>query len=445
MTVTAAIVGVITVLFLAVAISAFPDRVRMHLSVAGLMISLAVVPRNVVSLGEPDPGFQVGIALAAPSLRTYTIVILVILVCLLLRGSRLPIAVFVPFIVYVFVFLFVWDLHSWTLSGVLHLVVACLFWAVGMVGAEWLEDSEGMGGIIAGWVLLLGIFQSTVCALQTIGVDIFPAAAESIEFEGARANGSFSHPGTVGKVLFFAAILVMPFTTSDDSRTRRRATLAILSFVPAFLLSEGRANAFAFAGFLVIWALLDRSRGRIKARVAVTGLVGIAAYASYGLWVNRFATGEDGTYRSRLLSAGLEQLMRDPWVGTGPNGYVATVGQWDALTSTGFPVHNIYVLAAAELGLVGAVFLLAPLITTFIVAVPRLRRPGLSGSFARSVVAAAPGFALITVTGWGVLGDALPLCFLVFGFARMAGGQHNSQVDVSSVQTHRLSSVDGVL
>jgi O-antigen ligase len=121
-----------------------------------------------------------------------------------------------------------------------------------------------------------------------------------------------------------------------------------------------------------------------------------------------------------------ERVIREhPWTGVGPNGYVAVAGRFDRLTATGVPVHNIFLLSAAELGIVSAVLLWVPFVAVTIRAVRQVWRTRGTGSEvgARVIVSALPGFVLIAVTGWGLLeGSGFLMLCLIFGYFGAGSG-----------------------
>jgi O-antigen ligase len=125
----------------------------------------------------------------------------------------------------------------------------------------------------------------------------------------------------------------------------------------------------------------------------------------------------NGGPRAGLAAAALEQIDRQPW-GIGPNTYVSVVSKYDAVTASGDPVHNTFLLTAAELGVLGAVLFWLPVAGLVTIAWMSRRRPGFAGSFALAIVASAPGLYVVNATGWAILrGPLLPLWFLVCGIA----------------------------
>jgi O-antigen ligase len=125
----------------------------------------------------------------------------------------------------------------------------------------------------------------------------------------------------------------------------------------------------------------------------------------------------NGGPRAGLAAAAIEQIDRQPW-GIGPNAYVSVVSKYDAVTANGYPVHNTFLLTAAELGVLGALLFWLPVLGLVAVAWMSRKRPGFAGSFAIAIVASAPGLYVVNATGWAILrGPLLPLWFLICGIA----------------------------
>src|SRR5207249_6084713 len=111
------------------------------------------------------------------------------------------------------------------------------------------------------------------------------------------------------------------------------------------------------------------------------------------------------------------QIHREPW-GIGPNSYVSVVSAYDAVTASGYPVHNTFLLTTAELGVLGAFLFWLPIAGLLVAAWTSRKRAGLAGSFAIAIVASAPGLYVVNATGWAILrGPLLPLWFVICGLA----------------------------
>ena len=86
------------------------------------------------------------------------------------------------------------------------------------------------------------------------------------------------------------------------------------------------------------------------------------------------------------------------------------LGPTDPLTALGWPVHNSFILAAVELGLLGALLFFLPVIWSILRAIKLSvgRSPGKGES--RLLLSTAPGLLIIGLTGWGLLADSILRC-----------------------------------
>jgi O-antigen ligase len=145
--------------------------------------------------------------------------------------------------------------------------------------------------------------------------------------------------------------------------------------------------------------------------IAIVGLV-----ASYPVLQRRFEEDPTGGGRSVLQEIGLQAVMDHPLVGVGPNSYVSVVGLSDALTASGVPVHNAFLLAAVEIGVIGAVALWLPVLWTFVRGFRLRKQAGIVHAPAAAAAAFLIPFVISTFTGWGLLSDPLyGLLMLVMG------------------------------
>ncbi|WP_133177979.1 O-antigen ligase family protein [Microbacterium testaceum] len=185
--------------------------------------------------------------------------------------------------------------------------------------------------------------------------------------------------------------------------------------VPATVLTESRANALSLGILLVGWVVLLPTSQNLGKKITIVAGLGLVVFLSAGIWAERIATGEDGTFRAHFTEVALASISLMPWSGTGPNSYVEVAGRLDALTASGWPVHNSFLLAAAELGIAGAVALFLPMIALALRSAIRVLalRPSPSD---KAAIVMTIAILPIALTGWGMMSDTLPLWYFAAGY-----------------------------
>jgi O-antigen ligase len=148
--------------------------------------------------------------------------------------------------------------------------------------------------------------------------------------------------------------------------------------------------------------------------LAVLGVFGVVAVVTLS---GRFQEDPTGSSRISLLDSALSVLPRFVWQGMGPNDYLTLLGRIDPqAAATGLPVHNAFLLVLIELGVVGAVLLFLPWVTTFARGCEKLFYRRLNLDYYRLAVCAFVPLGLIAMTDKGLVTDGiLPLWFLVIG------------------------------
>ena len=390
------------------------------LVLAALLCSLTLYPKSFTK--DPDPR-HIGIAQSVPAVATYTVVLLGIAYILLLRVLYRPRARSLPISVFVFLgFLAVGSSTIWhgtdeQLAGALQLGLGFCAWFVGgQLGPLILCQERRIRWIASTLAGIVGI-EALIAVLQRGGIRINSLPPAAAALVGNRANGTTTHPDNLGKILLLILILCLGLMGTSDARTRRILWLAVvLMFIPLGL-SEGRANLLAALTTIVFWALLSGPRRSLAIRLGIPLLAVLAVLPFASAIATRVEEDPNGGPRESLAAAALEQIHRQPW-GVGPNSYVSVVSAYDSITALGYPVHNTFLLTAAELGVLGAVLFWLPVIGLLALAWISRRRPGFAGSFAIAILASAPGLYVVNASGWAILsGPLLPLWFLVYGIA----------------------------
>lgn len=398
---------------------------RATASLVLLLTTLCLAPLVVWSPGSADV-FHVGIAGSVPELRTYAVALLALaLISLLFRG-RSPITwEFLPLVIWlVFGSLLIWPSNELLHAGLLQIACALLAWAIGRRLGHHFEISGRSGRLLSSFVLAFVLLQVIVCSLQIVGLPINPMDDVESAILGNRTNGTSNHPNTLGKILVFLMILTLPLTRSPVVYTRKAAHVALfLVFLPLGM-AQGRANLIAAILVVFVWALLlprEKNLGGRQALLAGTTLIGLGAS---GVVLARFDEDPTGGVRSEILAYAIDQIALRPLSGSGPNNYTAVAGP---VTGSWIPVHNSFLLAAAELGIIGAALLLAPAVIVIVRA--WLRRRGsvdISADAGRALIASAPAVILIGLTGWGLLGTSV-FSLWFFATAFLAGVMEPSE------------------
>lgn len=375
-----------------------------------LVAALTVAPFALLRLGTLPAVPTVGIAAPVPSVTTYGILVAGATAVLLLEGKlqRLSLAV-LPAVLYLLVgVVALWPRTPELVSGAVHLLTVAGCWVVGVAVGRVLGRSDPRTGRALAYVLV------AVTGLLAASV------AFQVLVEGSavvRASGIFGHPATLGKIAVITTGLLLPLSLSPDRSTRRAGVWALALGFAMTAPTLSRANILGLLVVVVVWAVLQPGVRHRNRRVLLTVLAGAAFVPVLSRLLARFQTDSAGGDRPELLAAGLRQLAADPWIGTGPNRFVTEVSghEW-IVAQTGYPVHNTFVLAAAELGVAGALLMLLPVLVALRLAVPALRTRGTRGDVARGTFAMLAGIASVGLTGWAVLQQPIAeLLFLVVG------------------------------
>lgn len=398
-----------------------------------ILVSVAVFPRNLTQ----DAALRhIGIATASPRLTTYLLAVGTVLACTLFRprfgGSVL---VWLPFALSLAAGAsFVWAGGQAQESGIIQLMLAPAAWVVGVNLSS--DLAEGKGRFLVHAAASIIFLQLAVCILQSVGVQINPMEATQEAILGSRTNGTLGHPNDLGKVMFLLLAMILPFGRRMSGFDSYLWKMSIGAAFIVLAMTGGRAVSAAAVCMLALWAILAPRQPSKKGRkvIALGAALSASAFLA-GALLARFDEDPGGGARSTLTDIAWAQILSDPWGGVGPNSYVDAVGSYDALTASGVPVHNAFLLALAELGIVGTILLLLPFFIGAVVAVRRLRISYHAGEASRVYIASLPGLYLVGTTGWGILGGyVLPLLGLTFGLLNgWAKRVHSDTEDVAGV------------
>ncbi len=330
-------------------------------------------------------------------------------------------------------YLLIWARTPEHTSGVMSLLLATSAAVVGAVlGPQILALRRGPR-YLANSILAIVTIETLVSVAQRAGAAINPMPASLAVEMGDRTNGTLDHPNNLAKVILLLVILALALMGTSDTVARRRLALSLLLAVLPLGLSEGRATVIAALFTAFLWAVLSPRRTSAALRVAVP-LIAVAATLPFALTLaHRFVVDPEGGARPQLLTTGLHQVALRPWAGTGPNAYVSTVAPFSSLAAQGFPVHNTFLLTAAEFGIPLAVLFWLPILRLFVDSWRARARGGFAGSFGLAMIASAPGMFVVLWTGWGMMSTSvLPLWCLIMGFTHsQVRGAQRSEVAAS--------------
>ncbi|MBW8761786.1 MAG: O-antigen ligase family protein [Microbacterium sp.] len=398
--------GVCTIVAVAIATT----RIGLVSTIAyATFFSLALVP---VSLVSDSGAFHVGIAGSSPDLRTFTLIIAAGAVLLTFIAKPPLVGVFVPLMLWIGIGgFFIWPADPPGVAGVIQYCIAILAWGIGMRAARSDPDSHLRRGLVL-LIVVVVMAHSGVAVLQALGLNINAVAAADQEILGSRVNGLSNHPNNLGKILVISIALLLSLINSAKERTRLIWITIAVAFVP-LVLAQGRANLAAAAALVTGWVLLQPTLN-LSRKLSVLLGIGVAGLAASGVIISRFEEDPTGGVRSEILSYAWHIVSTFFWNGTGPNRYTTENAP---LTGSFIPVHNSFVLALAELGVIGFVLLFAPIVMMVIGAWRHRHQLSTSGDTARAIVASALPMVMIAYTGWGMLATSVfSLGMFCFGF-----------------------------
>jgi hypothetical protein len=160
--------------------------------------------------------------------------------------------------------------------------------------------------------------------------------------------------------------LAVPFAlfALTDSRRRSRLPVAagLLIIFLGILVSWNFGAILVTAAIVGLFPFLRWPRWPIQIGVAYALASGVAYFTGlievgYELTFGDSGVAKGVSQRGTLMKLGFEKLYRDPWIGEGMFGMANFSGNF-----WGRPVHNAYVQAMTEVGMIGAWILIALLL-----------------------------------------------------------------------------------
>jgi len=370
------------------------------------------LPRILFRFGPVELGEHLGIAPSVAGISGWSIVLIIGLIAVLVRQTLPPftLAWVLPIGFLLFAYTFWWPHNDNVTSGVMHWILALCAWVVGHYCGRFIDITGVLG-------LRMAQLFAVIFAVE-LAVSLFQLATGGGNL--GRMTGMYTHPGFLGKAVVVCMVVMLPLTLSRRTMTRRWAFAAVAMSVAATGLTLSRTNIIAALLIIVVWSLFLPGTRSLGSRLAMPLLAALVVLPMAGLVLDRFAEDPEGGSRPRLLEAGLRVLEKNLMMGLGPNGFVDGASPTEpVIKQLGFPVHNTFILGAAELGVFGALLVALPLLVVLITAFVRFGdKDPTKAAFARSVIIVGGALLFVGYTSWGVLQiPSLDLIFFLFGFA----------------------------
>jgi O-antigen ligase len=202
------------------------------------------------------------------------------------------------------------------------------------------------------------------------------AGAESI----TRMGGTVGHPNKLALMLAF--LLEVNFSVlfiKTPNWVKRMLTLSIFLMLPAVILSYSRsawASLILGGTINIYWCRAKKTQQKIISALLVVTVFSVISFSAVGFIpsVRNRIFGDDGgsgsDIRVQLKIIAKNIIKHHYWRGVGLNNYCSVIRKYDISSdgaSWGFPmpVHNEYLLIAAELGVPAAVIFVILLVIIF--------------------------------------------------------------------------------
>jgi O-antigen ligase len=193
----------------------------------------------------------------------------------------------------------------------------------------------------------------------------------NVSIEGVlvlRPYGTFSHPNVLAGYLLISMIIIWSFFASKMNRWFKILSISslLLSSI-ALLLTFSRISILLWILLLlvVLWQVLSRSFNSLYAKFAFISLAFLVLFSIgatplgqevFTRFTQSSFSDESVTERTELLSTAFTMIRQHPIFGVGLYNFIPAMAPLQKPLPLGLylqPVHNIFVLVAAETGLVG--------------------------------------------------------------------------------------------
>jgi O-antigen ligase len=219
-------------------------------------------------------------------------------------------------------------------------------------------------------IVTLQFFTGGVLGLEFLGVPTQLIARDTDAGSIGRPMGTLVHPVFLCIVLTMISLVALSLALFHDRRGVRVAALALIPLCGAqIMMAQARGPLLGLAAGAVVVLLAGAARHRISPKAALWGLAAGGAGVIVlwpqisSFWANNFGSNHlDVEIQSRLQlnEIGYRMIEAHPLAGVGLNNFTQVMDRYtiESLLFPGFPSHNLFVLTAAETGLLGLTGLL---------------------------------------------------------------------------------------
>lgn len=223
---------------------------------------------------------------------------------------------------------------------------------------------------------IIGIFQKILNGPVGLGilgesVTVFRVSVTGYE---KGFSGTFGHPGDFA--LHALMILTINLFSKRIDRVIRNAGISISTII--IILSAGRSSILIMIFIFSIYYIIEIFRFDVKKFITYISSLMVAIFLCIVfrekliLIINRFAQSDiQKQLESRLthFSVGFYYIKRNPLLGLGLNNYLDNTyrdfpNKFGTHFSLSNPIHNIFILYAVELGIIGLAIFIVFLIST---------------------------------------------------------------------------------
>jgi len=286
--------------------------------------------------------------------------------------------------------------------------------------------------LIAVTLLVAFAIQSALVIMEyQAGHPLFRLPGEMREAEifiddSFRSSGTMGHSSNFAKLAALCLPLCLAFIYNIKNNIWRLCLgIVLVGGMVSLFLTVSRAGILSSL-FGIIWIFIWIFR-KTKSIKMIVPLIFIALSIGFALFLGgkRITDRMQNDYssamsRTQMYSVALNVIRNHPFIGVGLNNYILIASDYDRTpekisTSFPHPVHNIYLLYAAEMGIPAAIFFIWFLVSTIFLAFKCsliIRRSVLDSAILKAVGIGIACSWIQGLVGWGHRGSIVHTAYL---------------------------------